>query len=142
MSACTATDVTECDDSDYGDGFSHLTPATAVPIGNSVLNRAGGRSFYPGAKLPWALPVSSDALDGSSIWLLKHMAQQASFEVHFEILVFNSSTAAAERAAQVLAAFDLGYDCVVSSVIQSFERMPYLNFLQPHQPFGFVVMSR
>lgn len=79
-------------------------------------------------------------IDGVNVWLLNHLARLGNFTVEFDILRLDVDTS--DRALVAIRALDIGgYDCVVSSLIHSYERALYMHFLQPHVPYGFVVVS-
>lgn len=59
-------------------------------------------------------------LGGVNVWLLETAARMANFTVKYE--VWRPAMSTNDRALQAILALEKGYDCVISSVIHSYER--------------------
>jgi hypothetical protein len=67
-----------------------------------------------------AVEVDASELGGINIWLLETAARLGNFTVKYE--VWRPADSVNDRALQTIQALERGYDCVVTSVIHSYER--------------------
>lgn len=90
-------------------GFTHLV-GDVSKTGNRIL----------ALDLDESVEVDASELGGINIWLLETAARLGNFTVKYEI--WRPPDSVNDRALQTIHALERGYDCVVTSVIHSYER--------------------
>ena len=132
----------------YGDGNAYLTgfaSSTAIPAlragdpDSSTCGPLGG----PG----YAVPVTWAQVDGAAVWVMKYVAQAANFSVQFEVVRLPGSvyyqSSKSDSLARALYTLDvLGYDAVIFSFFVTPDRMQWVRYLLPHQPYGYQVVTK
>lgn len=91
-------------------GFAHLT-GDPSRVGNRFLALDPGES----------LEVDPSDLGGINVWLMEAAAELGGFTVTYELWKPHDTTAH-DRALLTIQALEMGYDCVLTSAIHSYER--------------------
>lgn len=78
-----------------------------------------------------SIEVSPDDLGGVNVWLLETAAALGNFTVKYEM--WRPPDTTNDRALQTIQALERGYDCVITSVIHSYERCAKKNCFPPFQ---------
>ena len=105
---------------------------------NSTCGHFGG----PG----YAVNVPPSAVDGATVWVLKYVAAAANMTLSFDVVrlpwsVYYQSSKNDTLARSLYTLDVLGYDAVATSFLVLPERLNWVRYLMPHQPYGYQVVT-
>ena len=131
----------------YGDGNAYLSGVSDSSV--IPLLRAGDpntASAGPFGGTGFAVPVQASQVDGASVWILKYVAAAANMSIQFDVVrlpwsVYYQSSKNDTLARTLYTLDALGYDAVATSFFVLPERMRWVRYLLPHQPYGFEVVT-
>ena len=92
------------------------------------------------------MPVASSQVDGAAVWVLKYVAAAANMSIQFDVVrlpwsVYYQSSKNDTLARTMYTLDALGYDAVATSFLVLPERMRWVRYLLPHQPYGYTVVT-
>jgi hypothetical protein len=94
----------------------------------------------------YAVSVPPSAVDGATVWVLKYVAAAANMTLAFDVVrlpwsVYYQSSKNDTLARSLYTLDVLGYDAVATSFLVLPERLNWVRYLMPHQPYGYQVVT-
>ena len=131
----------------YGDGSAFLTNFASSALLPALRQGDPNNSTCgPKAGPCYAVTATWSQVDGAAVWMWKNLAMMGNFNVTFDVVrlpwsVYYGSSKNDTLARSLYLIDNIGYDGVATSFLVTPDRMHWVRYLIPHQPYGFQVVT-